>query len=103
MEMSLKTGFAQIFSRYPKNLSCPKLGGGGGLGGCPYAYGSTDLNPRPSLISFWWLCHDPVKSVGIPDSRPKYLKGFVQIFWSKIQDFFQTFYQNISPNKILIV
>ena len=27
MEMSLKTGFAQIFSRCPKNLSCPKFGG----------------------------------------------------------------------------
>ena len=23
----LKTGFAQIFSRCPKNLSCPKFGG----------------------------------------------------------------------------
>ena len=43
METSLKTCFAQIFSRCPKNLSCPKFGGGGG--GCipprppgPYAY-----------------------------------------------------------------
>ena len=27
METSLKTGFAQIFSCCPKNLSCPKLGG----------------------------------------------------------------------------
>ena len=27
METSLKTGFAQIFSRWPKNLSCPKFGG----------------------------------------------------------------------------
>ena len=42
METSLKTGFAQIFSRCPKNLSCPKSGGG-----CspprppgPYAYGN---------------------------------------------------------------
>ena len=42
METSLRTGFAQIFSRCPKNLSCPKSGGG-----CssprppgPYAYGS---------------------------------------------------------------
>ena len=29
METSLKTGFAQIFSCCPKNLSCPKFGGGG--------------------------------------------------------------------------
>ena len=28
METSLKTGFAQIFSRCPKNLSCPNFGGG---------------------------------------------------------------------------
>ena len=27
METSLKTGFAQIFSRCPKNVSCPKFGG----------------------------------------------------------------------------
>ena len=27
MEKSLKTGFAQIFSCCPKNLSCPKFGG----------------------------------------------------------------------------
>ena len=27
METSLKTGFAQIFSRCPKNLSCPKFEG----------------------------------------------------------------------------
>ena len=27
METSVKTGFAQIFSRCPKNLSCPKFGG----------------------------------------------------------------------------
>ena len=27
MEKSLKTGFAKIFSCYPKSLSCPKFGG----------------------------------------------------------------------------
>ena len=27
METSLETGFAQIFSCYPKNLSFPKFGG----------------------------------------------------------------------------
>ena len=27
METSLKTGFAQIFSCCPKNLSCPNFGG----------------------------------------------------------------------------
>ena len=27
MEKSLKTGFAQIFSCWPKNLSCPNFGG----------------------------------------------------------------------------
>ena len=33
METCLKTDFAQIFSRCPKNLSYPKFGGGGGGGG----------------------------------------------------------------------
>ena len=28
MKTSLKAGFAQIFSCFPKNLSCPKFGGG---------------------------------------------------------------------------
>ena len=28
METSLKTGFAQVFSCCPKNLSCPNFGGG---------------------------------------------------------------------------
>ena len=27
METSLKTGFAQVFSCCPKNLSCPNFGG----------------------------------------------------------------------------
>ena len=30
LEMSLKTGFAQILSCCPKTLSCSKFGGGGG-------------------------------------------------------------------------
>ena len=40
METSLKTGFAQIFSCCPKNLSCPKLGGAAALLAPPgpYAY-----------------------------------------------------------------
>ena len=40
MGTSLKTGFAQIFSRCPKNMSCPKFGGAAvppHLPG-PYAY-----------------------------------------------------------------
>ena len=28
METSLRTGFAQIFSRCPQKMSCPKFGGG---------------------------------------------------------------------------
>ena len=42
METSLKTDFAQIFSRCPKNLSCPKFGGAAAplAPPGPYAYGS---------------------------------------------------------------
>ena len=50
METSIKTGFAQIFSRCPKNLSWPKFGGGG----CspprppgPYAYAWASLSFVP--------------------------------------------------------
>ena len=42
METSLKTGFAQIFSCCPKNLSCPKFGGG-----C-----SPPRPPRPLRLCF---------------------------------------------------
>ena len=46
METSLKTGFAQIFSRCPKNLSCPKFGGAAAplapFG--PYAYARQSLS-----------------------------------------------------------
>ena len=35
MEMSLKTGFAPIFSCCPKNLSCPKFEGVGGGAAAP--------------------------------------------------------------------
>ena len=41
METSLKTGFAQVFSCCPKNLSCPKFGGAAALRAPPpgpYAY-----------------------------------------------------------------
>ena len=41
METSLKTGFAQSFSRCPKNLSCPKFGGAA-------------APPQPVRL---WLCH----------------------------------------------
>ena len=45
METSLKTDFAQIFSRCPKNLSCPKFGGAAApprLPG-PYPYACSPL------------------------------------------------------------
>ena len=43
VQTSLKTGFAQIFSCRPKNLSCPKFGGGS----------STPLPPGPyTYVSF---------------------------------------------------
>ena len=45
MKTSLKAGFAQIFSCCPKNLSCPKFGGG-----C-----SPPRPPRP--VRLWTLVH----------------------------------------------
>ena len=46
METSLKTGFAQIFSCCPKNLSCPKFGGAAAplAPPGPYAYDWRNLS-----------------------------------------------------------
>ena len=44
MQTSLKTGFAQIFSCCPKNLSCPKFGGA-----------AAPLAPRPVRLCFPWF------------------------------------------------
>ena len=47
METSLKTGFAQIFSCCPKNLSCPNFGGAA----APLA--PPARTPMHSIISNW--------------------------------------------------
>ena len=47
METSLKTGFAQIFSRCPKNLSCPKFGGAAAPLAPPARTPMSALSPRP--------------------------------------------------------
>ena len=51
MKTSLKTGFAQIFSCCPKNLSCPKFGGAAAplAPPGPYAYGRED--PPDKIIN----------------------------------------------------
>ena len=51
MKTSLKTGFAQIFSCCPKNLSCPKFGGAAAplAPPGPYAYGKED--PPDKIIN----------------------------------------------------
>ena len=53
METSLKTGFAQIFSSCPKNLSCPKFGGAAAplAPPAPYAY-------EHDLLSFSFAVDD---------------------------------------------
>ena len=60
METSLKTGFAQIFSRCPKNLSCPKFGGGGAPPPPPpppplAPPARTPMRKAPDVASF--ICH----------------------------------------------
>ena len=44
METSLKTGFAQVFSCCPKNLSCPNFGGA-----------AAPLAPRPVRLCAWMI------------------------------------------------
>ena len=48
METSLKTGFAQIFSCCPKNLSCPKFGGAA----APLA--PPARTPMPNIAEFFF-------------------------------------------------
>ena len=52
--MSLKTGFAQIFSCCPKNLSCPKFGGPAAPLAPPgsHAYGRLDFM-QTNFATFW--------------------------------------------------
>ena len=55
METSLKTDFAQIFSRCPKNLSCPKFGGAAAPLAPPpgpYAYVRLNTFVKNIYISF---------------------------------------------------
>ena len=49
MKTSLKTGFAQIFSCCPNNLSCPKFGGGGEVGCSP-------PRPPPARTPMYVVC-----------------------------------------------
>ena len=65
METSLKTGFAQIFSRCPKNLSCPKFGGAAAplAPPGPYAYAERVLlNVEVSLVA----CRRGLERTGAP-------------------------------------
>ena len=55
METSLKTGFAQIFSRCPKNLSAQNLGGGGGPAAPLAPPARTPMRKAPDVASF--ICH----------------------------------------------
>ena len=64
MKTSLKAGFAQIFSRCPKNLSCPKFGGAA----APLAPSARTPMCTPSLLSkhLNWL---PWEALGTTQQR----------------------------------
>ena len=53
METSLKTDFAQIFSRCPKNLSCPKFGGGAAAPLAPPARTPKEQGLDTALKGLW--------------------------------------------------
>ena len=50
MVTSLKTDFAQIFSRCPKNLSCPKFGGAA----APLAPPARTPMPKGMVLGPFW-------------------------------------------------
>ena len=55
--MSLKTGFAQIFSCCPKNLSCPKFGGAAAPLAPPARTPMTTLYALLSSLNLQFLVH----------------------------------------------
>ena len=111
METSLKTGFAQIFSCCPKNLSCPKFGGAcspprppphqpGPYAYAPYIYpGGFDevewdfnKSPRVLLIDFkqfmsWVCCLKVMRNILV--KAQKYYSGqdsLIEIFLVAFQN-----------------
>ena len=52
METSLKTGFAQIFSCCPKNLSCPKFGGAAAALAPPHPARTPMIEWKKQTINF---------------------------------------------------
>ena len=99
METSLKTGFAQIFSCCPKNLSCPKFGGAAAPY-APYIYpGGFDevewdfnKSPRVLLIDFkqfmsWVCCLKVMRNILV--KAQKYYSGqdsLIEIFLVAFQN-----------------
>ena len=73
METSLKTGFAQIFSCCPKNLSRPKFGGGGLQPPSP---------PRP--VRLWLLMFNDLLDIleGVFPTKNDFAKIFNKILYS---------------------
>ena len=80
METSLKTGFAQIFSCCPKDLSCPILGGGG--------------TTPPSLPVRLCTQQMLIRGGSVPRSNP--LPSYILFFTKKVPLSY-TFYGQIVP------
>ena len=95
METSLRTGFAQIFSRCPKNLSCPKFGGTAAPLAPPrpvrlcFCHGAETRDPRaeadPIGIRDRWIMNPLTTRLRclLPNLLP-YLTCAKRVFWPYI-------------------
>ena len=67
METSLKTGFAQIFSCCPKNLSCPNFGGAAAPlappARTPMSVRYLFYQPMDEKMKTWTLCFPAKESL----------------------------------------
>ena len=90
--MSLKTGFAQIFTRCPKNLSCPKFEG----------EGCSPPRPPPRPVRLWVnVFHLPVEVGLLPFYKHGFLKLHLVLSGCRVQDLEATGVQDALQNSEL--
>ena len=93
--MSLKTGFAQIFTRRPENLSCPKFEGAGCSPPRPNP-------PPPRPVRLWVnVFHLPVEIGLLPFYKHGFLKLHLVLSGCRVQDLEATGVQDALQNSEL--
>ena len=87
MKTSLKAGFAQIFSCWPKNLSCPKFGGA-----------AFPLAPRPVRLCAPWITKELIALCKEERSLYKPRRSNKTTIWEKHQRVSEQFCKDTLQN-----